>query len=220
MTARYALLLALLLPLAPIGANAAGAAPAPDVAPLVEGRDYQVIADGKPFAPVAGKIEVAEIFSYGCHHCANFEPMVEAWRAKQPKDVRFSYVPVVYELDDPFAQAYFATQAMGVNAKTHAATFNAVHETQDLPRNPSVEELAAFYATLGINQAKFKATATGPAVAARLKQAQAFALASGIEGTPSLVVNGKYLVHAHTLEDQLRVVEQLVARERAAKRGK
>ena len=214
MTARFALLLALLLPLAPIAAHAANA---PAAAPLVEGEDYSVIADGKPFAPVKGKIEVAEIFMYGCHHCANFEPMVQAWKAKQPKDVSFSYVPVAYELDDPFAQAYFAAQQLGVLGKTHAATFNAVHESQDLPANATIDELAGFYATLGVDQAKFKAAAKGPVVAARMQQARAFALGSGMEGTPSLVVAGKYLVNGRSLEDRLRIAGQLVARERASR---
>jgi thiol:disulfide interchange protein DsbA len=215
MTARFALLLALLLPLAPLTASAAGA-PAP--APLVEGEDYAVITDGQPFAPVAGKIEVAEIFAYSCPHCAHFEPILEAWMAKQPKDVSISYVPVAYELDDPFALGFFSLQAMGLTAKTHAATFEAVHGSGNLPRNPSLGELAGFYASLGVNEAKFRATAASPAVAKRVAQARAFAIDSGMEGTPTLVVNGRYLVHADTLEGQLRIAGQLIARERAARR--
>ena len=214
MTARFALLLALLLPLAPIAAHAANA-PAP--AALVEGEDYSVIADLKPFAPVKGKIEVAEIFWYGCHHCADFEPMVQAWKAKQPNDVSLTYVPVVYELDDPFAQGFFAAQSLGALDKTHAATFDAVNESHDMPSNPTIDELASFYATLGVDQKKFKAAAASPAVAARLQQARAFMLGSGMEGTPTLVVAGKYLVHGNRLEDRLRIAGQLVARERASR---
>jgi thiol:disulfide interchange protein DsbA len=216
MTARFALLLALVLPLASFTATAAN--PAPATAPLVEGQDYAVIADGKPFAPLAGKIEVAEIFMYSCHHCANFEPKLQAWKARQAKDVRFTPVPLVYEDDDAFAQAFYAAQALGVLGKTHGATFEAVHGSHDLPHNPTIGELGTFYATLGIDEAKFKATVASPAVAASLRQARDFALGSGMEGTPAVVVNGRYLVHAHTLDDQLRIIDQLIARERGARR--
>lgn len=214
MTARFALLLALLLPLVPLQATAAGAA-AP--APLVEGQDYAVIPNGKPYAPVAGKIEVAEIFMYSCHHCADFEPMVQAWKAKLPKDVSFNYVPLVYDLDEPFALGYFASQQLGTLGKTHAATFNAVHETHDMPGNPSFGELATFYASLGVDEAKFRAAAANPAVVARMQQARTFAMASGLDGTPALVVAGKYLVNGRTFEDRLRIAGQLVARERASR---
>lgn len=220
MTARFALLLALLLPSALAIAPPASAAKAatPPALALVEGQDYVLIDGGKAFAPAAGKIEVAEIFMYTCHHCADFDPMVQAWKAKLPKDVRVNYVPLVYDDADAFAQAFFAAQALGMVDRTHSATFNAVHEAHALPSNPTLDELAAFYATLGVDQAKFKAAAASPAVAARLAQARAFALGSGMEGTPSVVVNGKYLVRGRNYEELLRITGQLVAREREALR--
>src|SRR5688572_2762578 len=222
MTARLALLLALLLPTALAVAPPACAAKAatPPAPALVEGEDYLVIAGGKAFAPVAGKIEVAEIFMYTCHHCADFDPIVQAWKAKLPKDVRVSYVPLVSADGDAFGQAFFAAQALGVVDRTHSATFDAVHESHVLPRNPTLDELATYYATLGVDEAKFKAAAASPAVAARMAQARAFALGSGMEGTPSVVVNGKYLVRGRNYQELLRIAGQLVARERQALRGR
>ncbi|QSX78981.1 thiol:disulfide interchange protein DsbA/DsbL [Agrilutibacter solisilvae] len=220
MTARIALLLALLLStalstaLAPVTAYAAPAAPAAPA--LVEGQDYTVIADGQPYAPLAGKIEVAEIFLYTCHHCANFDPMVQAWKARLPKDVRFSYVPLVYEADDALGQAYFAAESMGALGTTHARTFQAIHEAHTLPRNATLGEVASYYAELGLDAGRFTAAAASPAVAAKMARAREFALGSGLEGTPALVVNGRYLVTGRTFEDQLRIAGQLVARERAA----
>src|SRR5690349_18677789 len=90
-----ALLLVLLLPLA---ACAAGTAP-------VAGRDYEEIADGTPYRPLAGKVEVVEVFAYWCPHCAHFQPSVEAWARKLPANVRFDYVPAAFQLDDPLARA-------------------------------------------------------------------------------------------------------------------
>src|SRR5690606_40335280 len=78
------------------GEPAAPAAPAP-AAPSgpapVAGVDYQVIENGQPFQPVAGKIEVAEVFGYTCPHCANFDPILEAWAKRQPADVNLVLVP-------------------------------------------------------------------------------------------------------------------------------
>ena len=74
-----------------------------------------------------GKIEVAEVFSYRCIHCAEFQPKVNAWKKSMPADVRFEYVPAVFGGTwDTFARAYFAAQVIGVQPRTHDAVFKAV----------------------------------------------------------------------------------------------
>lgn len=205
---RLSLLLALLVPFA--AASAAPDAP-------VEGTDYHVIEGGTPFAPLAGKIEVVEIFGYWCHHCADFQPKVDAWKAKLPKDVRFTYLPLPNGSDDPFARAFFASQAAGALARTHDATYVAIHDEHTLPRNPTADELAAFYAQRGVDGKKVRALMDSPAVIAKLAPARDFAMRSGLEGTPTLVINGKYRIDGGTHEDRLRVANHLIARERAAK---
>ena len=200
-------------------AAALPAASQPAAAP-VEGVDYALIADGQPLAPLAGKIEVVEVFGYWCHHCANFAPKLEAWKAKQPKDVRVTYLPLPGSPADPLARAYFAAEAKGALAKTHAATFRAIHDDRTLPRNPTIDELAAFHGTLGLDAAAMRQSMASDATGAKLLPAREFALRSGVEGTPTLVINGKYRVTARTLDDTVRVAGQLVARERAARRGR
>lgn len=211
MTMRLGLLLALLLPFTALAAAPAPAGPAP-----VAGTDYQVIEDGAPYAPVAGKIEVAEVFAYWCHHCADFEPRFAAWKAKLPPDVQVAYVPLPAGPADPFARAFFAAQAAGQLETTHAATFRAVHVERSLPRNPTVDELASFYGQLGLDAAQMKAAMESGAVAGRLKPARDFAVRSGVEGTPTLIVNGRYRVAGRTLDEALRIADHLIARERAA----
>ena len=184
----------------------------------VEGVDNALIADGQPLAPLAGQVEVVEVFGYWCHHCANFAPKLAAWKAKQPKDVRVTYLPLPGSPADPLARAYFAAEAKGALAKTHAATFRAIHDARSLPRNPTVDELAAFHGTLGLDVAAMRQAMASDATGAKLLPAREFALRSGVEGTPTLVVNGKYRVTARTLDDTLRVASYLVDRERAASR--
>jgi thiol:disulfide interchange protein DsbA len=195
-------------------ALAAGPAPAP-----VEGTDYVLVDNPQPYAPLAGKIEVVEVFGYWCPHCAEFQPQLSAWKRKLPADVRFSYVPAVFEAGDSFARAYFAAEHFGVLEKTHDAMFRAIHVDGVLPRNASAAELAAYYGQQGLDPAKVQAYMLSPAVEAKLEHARQFALNAGVEGTPTLVVDGRYRITAQTHEDGLRIASQLIDQLRAARRA-
>ncbi|MBB1061361.1 thiol:disulfide interchange protein DsbA/DsbL [Marilutibacter spongiae] len=184
----------------------------------VAGIDYVEIADGKRLGPADGKIEVVEVFGYWCHHCADFEPMMERWKQQQGKDVRVSFLPLPRNPDDMLAVAYFAADSIHALARTHAATFKGIHDSRELPANPTLDELTAFYAGLGVDKNRFRAAASAPATLARIEPARDFALAMGVEGTPTLIVNGRYRVLGRTLEDNLRIASALVERERAAGR--
>ncbi|MBT2766941.1 thiol:disulfide interchange protein DsbA/DsbL [Stenotrophomonas sp. ISL-67] len=207
-------LLLLLLALSPLSVLAA---PAP--ATPVEGKDYALIDAPGPLAPLAGKIEVAEVFGYTCPHCAHFEPILEAWAKKLPTDVRFTPVPAVFGgYWDSYARAYYAADQLGVAKRSHAAMFDALHEKGSLPlSNVSPEELAGFYKDYGVSAQQFSAALKSDDVEAKLAAARSFAQRVKVQGTPSLVINGKYLVKGSSFEDMLRNADALIARERAAK---
>ncbi|KPN07135.1 thiol:disulfide interchange protein DsbA/DsbL [Xanthomonas arboricola] len=207
---RLSLLLLLLMPLAACAAD--------KNAPPVEGDDYIVIDGGQPYAPLAGKVEVVEVFGYTCPHCAHFEPTLEAWVAKQPSYVRFTPVPAAFGgFWDAFARAYFAADILGVAKRSHRAMFEAIHEKQTVPtQNVAPEELAAFYAVYGVPQQRFIETYKSQAVDARLDAAREFAKRSKLPGTPAIIVNGRYLIGARNYPDMLRVADYLIAREHAA----
>jgi protein dithiol oxidoreductase (disulfide-forming) len=203
-------LFALLLPLSVLAAT-----PAAPVA----GEDYVLIDGGQPYQPLAGKkIEVVEVFGYWCHHCAEFQPKVEAWKQTLPADVRFTYVPAVFSDDDPFARAYFAAADAGALGRTHDELFRAIHDDRILATNATIDEIAWFYGEHGLVPAKMKVAMTSPATTARLQRARDFALRSGVEGTPALVINGRYRVRGRTHDDTLRIASQLIAQLRAARR--
>jgi thiol:disulfide interchange protein DsbA len=203
-------LFALLLPLSVLAAT-----PAAPVA----GDDYVLIDGGQPYQPLADKkIEVVEVFGYWCHHCAEFQPKVEAWKQALPADVRFTYVPAVFSDDDPFARAYFAAADAGALDRTHDELFRAIHDDRILATNASIDEIAWFYGEHGLVPAKMKVAMTSPATTARLQRARDFALRSGVEGTPALVINGRYRVRGRTHDDTLRIASQLIAQLRAARR--
>ncbi len=186
----------------------------------VAGTDYVEIPGGKPYAPLDGKVEVVEVFGYTCVHCAHFQPAIGVWQKKQPSWVRFTPLPAAFGgYWMPYARAYYAAAKLRVLGKTHEAMFKALHETGSLPiQNASDEEIAAFYAGYGADPKVFIAAMRSPATDLLLDRSRDFALATGIEGTPTIVVNGKYRVTGRNFDDTLRITDYLVARERAARK--
>jgi len=185
----------------------------------VAGTDYLEIPGGQPFQPAAGKIEVAEAFGYTCPHCARFEPLVAAWKAKLPADVNFVAVAAPFGgYWIPYAKAYYTAEGMGLVGKTHEAMFRAVHIERTLPvQGVTDEQIGAFYAKYGADAKAFASTMSSFAVAGKLKRAEQFLVRSGVDGTPSIVVNGKYrVIGGKGFEDVLRITDHLIAKERAA----
>ena len=202
-------------PAPPAAAPAALQGPAP-----VEGEDYTTIAGGVPFAPVDGKVEVVEIFSYTCPACFRFQALVSSWKKTLPADVNFIYMHAAFGgPGDEYARAFYAAQTLGVLEKTHEPAYAAIHINNKLKGQrggDSAEELAAFYATQGVDAKQFAATMKSFGVNAQLARSKQFAQRSQITGTPSVIVHGKYLVKGKTFEDMLRITDHLIARERAA----
>lgn len=204
----------------PAAAPAAPAAPAAAPADgLVAGTHYAEIPGGQPFAPLNGQVEVAEVFAYWCGACAQFDPLVSAWAAKQPPQVRFTYVPAVFREEDPYPRAFYAAESAGIEKKWHAPLFQAIHVERSLRPNADPKDIAAFAAKFGVPAAQFESTMKSFAINSRLARARQFATRSGVSGTPTLIVNGKYRVMGDSFDDVLRNTEGLVARERAAAQG-
>ncbi len=208
MKLRFALLLMLLLP------------PLAHAADPVAGVDYVEIPDGRPFAPAKGKVEVAEVFAYSCVHCFHFESQIREWARRQPAHVKFTAVPAVFGgYWTSYARAYYAAESLGVLDQTHDAVYRALHVSGTLPvQNVSHAEIASFYGTLGVDSRRFAAAMQGKQVEAKIERAKRFAVGAGVEGTPTLVVAGKYRVTARSLDEAWKTIDYLVARERAAAR--
>ncbi len=192
---------------------------------LTEGVEYTLIEGGKPYRPVAGKIEVAEVFGYWCSHCAHFAPLLEKWEAGLPANAQLVLVPAMFDPNDAFARLFFIAEgAKAVNA-THDRVFQAIHETGELPKNASVAQLTAFYARLpGVNAKAFAvAQKDERSLQAKAANAREFQLRSKIPHTPSLVIAGKYFVLGNSFESLLsnasRIIKALgpVAKQPAAK---
>jgi len=187
----------------------------------VAGTDYVVIPNGQPYAPLNGQIEVVEVFGYVCPGCARFAPEVAAWKKKQPADVRVSYVPVVFrDTWAPYGKAFYAAQAKGLVDKTHDAVFAAIHLQRALPGEgqPPADpaQIAQWYAKYGVDAKEFVSLMNSFGTNSQIARGMQFAKSSGVESTPTIIVNGKYRVTGgQTYADVLRIADHLVAMERA-----
>ncbi|MBW8823562.1 MAG: thiol:disulfide interchange protein DsbA/DsbL [Xanthomonadales bacterium] len=207
-------------PAPPVSHEATGPAP-------VEGKDYEVVANGQPFDSGDGKIEVEEVFNYVCPACAAFEPQFAPWAKSLPSDVRVVHVPALFgRMWDDYARAYYATEALGVAERTHQALYDEIHIKQALKGergNDGMDAIAAFYGRQGVDVAQFKSAASSFAVESKLAKAKQYAQAEGVGGTPTLIIDGKYRItgdpNTTTRADQLKIADKLIARERAARGG-
>lgn len=196
------------------------AAPLVQAQDFVEGRDFHPIAGGQPLLS-DGKIEVVEVFGYPCIHCAHAAPVIADWRKTLANDVRLSYVPAVFGgVWEAYARAYYTAETMGVLERTHDKLFEVIHTEKRPIQN--MEDVAAFYGEYGVDKDNFLATLTSFAVNAKIEQARQQVPAWGVEGTPSMVVAGKWRVMSpggeNGFEKMLQIVDFLVAQERAGKK--
>jgi len=185
----------------------------------VAGTDYIVIADGEPMEPADGMVVVEEFFSYICPACNMFEPPFLIWQSKLPSYVKVVHIPATFRADfAAYAQVYYAAESLGLVEQSHEEVYDAVHRFRTLPgEGQRIDEakIAEFYSQYGVEADKFLAAMKSFSVSVKVRRATAHMEQSKIPSTPSLVVNGKYLVRGRTYDDMLRVASYLIEKEHA-----
>ena len=186
--------------------------------PIEAGKQYVELSSAVPVSK-PGKIEVVELFWYGCPHCYHFEPTINPWIAKLPDDVNFVRVPAMFGgVWDLHGQMFITLQTMGVEAKVHSAVFEAIQK--DGKKLATPEEMADFLATQGVDKDAFLKTYNSFGVKGQVANAKRLGMAYQISGVPALIVNGKYRFDIGSSggpEQALDVADQLIAKERASK---
>lgn len=194
----------------------AGALSAPAQADQVPvaGENYQLVSPPQP-THSGNKIEVLELFWYGCPHCFHFEPYLLKWLANKPADVEFRRMPAVFAKTwVPAARAFYTAKALGILHKVHEDIFNAIHVKDEQLMTEA--EWAKFFEAHGVDKATFEKTYESFAVDAKVKQAAYMTRQYGITGVPSIVVNGKYYTSGGmtgSYPQMLKVVDYLVDKE-------
>jgi thiol:disulfide interchange protein DsbA len=142
----------------------------------------------------AAKIEVMEIFWYGCIHCYDMEKPLSAWVKKLPADVYFKRMPGLPNASwAPMAKAFYAMETLGVAEKLHTPLFEAVHKSKSL--NPTDEKAVIAWVTQQsrMDKSRVEGAFKSFTINTNLNRAAQVFRASGATGVPSLVIDGKYI---------------------------
>jgi thiol:disulfide interchange protein DsbA len=195
--------------------SAAQAAPAAPVA----GKDYTVLSTPQPVEAPAGKIEVIEFMWYGCPHCNEFDPYLEAWVKKQGPDVVFKRVPVAFRDDFiPHSKLYHAVDALGLANQLTPDIFHEIHVNKNYLLTP--EDQAKFLKTKGVDPKKFMDAYNSFSTQSAIQRDKKLIEDFKIDGVPTLAVQGKYETgpaQTNSLPGTIQVLDYLVAQVRAKK---
>ena len=210
-----------------LSASAAHASPAT----WVEGRNYVPLDSVQHTHVAAGKVEVLEVFSYGCPACNAFQPVIQQLERNLPANAQMAFLPASFSRaeDMPmFQRAFLTAQILVVAERAHQAIYDAVWKTGELavvdptsralkPALPTLEDAARCYGRItGVKPEEFLRAARSFSVDTRMRAADSQIITMGAPGTPCLVVNGKYRVELdslHSVRDIIDIVKFLVNKE-------
>lgn len=183
------------------------------------GTDYLVLDKPAGVEAPQGKIEVVEFFWYACPHCNEFEPRLEEWVKKLPKDVSFRRAPVSFRNDFvPLQKLYYTLEALGQVEALHRKAFYAIHVEKQ--RINSDDTVIAWATKQGLDKAKFVETYNSFNVSTKVRKATQLQDAYKLGGVPAMGIHGRYYTDAtlaRSMERALTITDQLVGELRKAK---
>lgn len=180
------------------------------------GKDYEILPTPIVTADKS-KVEVVEVFWFGCGHCYHFEAPLHAWVGKQAADVNFIQMPAIWNATMiGHAKAFYTAKALGVADKVNPAIFTAMNVQRNRLANEAA--IAKIFVAQGVDAEKFSKTYNSFGVSSQVKLSESRAKSYRVQGTPEMVVNGKFRVSSSmtgSQEAMLDVVSFLVEKERA-----
>ncbi len=184
------------------------------------GQEYELVTPPLP-AGRNGRVEIVELFWYGCPHCDRLEPLVTEWLKTKADYIDFIHLPAIF--NNPqwrlHAQTYYAADAIGVSEKLHNPLFDAMHRNKRPLKTD--EQIFDFVADQGVDRKAFKKAFKSFTVKAKVARAADLTRKYGISGVPVVIVNGKYRVNgpmAKSYENLLKIVDFLAEKEHKATR--
>jgi thiol:disulfide interchange protein DsbA len=206
-------------------------APLANAQQWVEGKDYFAIQPPQRPSTPPGVVEVTEVFSYACTFCNRAVPVMDKLKASLPSNARLTYLPASFNAAESwpmFQRVYYTAAALDLIPKMHDVIYSGVWTSKELAvveadgrrlksPQPTLEDAARFFQKkAGIKPEQFLATAKSFSVDANCRRADQLVKAYRIEGTPTLIVNGRYKIGATALakeEDLIALVKWLIAKE-------
>jgi len=172
------------------------------------GKDYKLLNPPQPAN--TQKVEVLEFFFYGCSHCFHLHPSLSAWEKTIPKDVELIYVPTIFRDSwEPMARTFYTLESLGQLHQLHDALYKAWNVDNDVLDDEA--KILDFVAKRGVDRTKFSAAYNSFSMQSKVVRAKQMIRSYGIAGTPTLVVDGKYLITGLLPEDAIRVLNEVIA---------
>lgn len=164
----------------------------PTSARFKEGANYQKIVPAQPTSAGPGKVEVAEVFWYGCGHCFSLDPAIESWRSKtKPQYVEFTRIPAMWnETTRMHARVFYTAELLGKLDQLHSLIFREMHVNGN--QLNSVDKIADFFQKHGVSKDEFTKAFSSFAVESKLQRADFLNKRFKVQSVPMMVVNGKY----------------------------
>jgi thiol:disulfide interchange protein DsbA len=164
----------------------------PTSAKFKEGANYTKLVPAQPTSVGPGKVEVVEVFWYGCGHCFALEPALESWHTKgKPAAVELVRIPAMWnDATRMHARVFFTAEVLGKLDELHTPIFREIN----MKGNPlnTVDRISALFREHGVSSDEFQKAFSSFAVENKLQRADLLNRRYRIESVPSVVVNGKY----------------------------
>ena len=211
-------------------------ATAAQAANWVAGKHYSVIPQAQRTNVAPGKVEVMEVFSYGCPACNQFRPTMKKLKASLPANAQMVYLPASWQAAEAwpmFQRAYLTarrwawprrpTTRCSRQSGPRASSASPTRRTAVQDQAPTIDDAEKFYQRVtGVKPADFVNASKSFGVDLKMRQADSQITAMQVSGTPTLVVNGKYRVNNENLktsDEIIELVKYLCARKCAGARG-
>jgi len=185
------------------------------------GTNYQLLGAPQPTTVGSDKVEVDEVFWYGCGHCYALDPTLEEWKPRKAPYVEFVRIPVIWgQVHRQHAKLYYTLQALH-RLDLHTKVFDPIHkEGITLASRDDLEARAkqqAFLATQGVSEKDFNAAYDSMTVASNMLRAEDLTKKYAISSVPTLIVNGKFstsVAEAGGAEQLISLINDLAASEK------
>ncbi|NOR69731.1 MAG: thioredoxin domain-containing protein [Methylomarinum sp.] len=180
-----------------------------------EGQHYKRITPELAKQETHEKIEVIEMFFYGCPHCYELEPKIDRWVEKNANVISFQRMPAIVAPSwITQAKAYYIAQELGLLDKLHTVLFEKIHKQGKQYYNDYT--LMEFFINQGVERSDFIQANNSTTVAEKLNNARVMTVKYGLRGVPAVIINGKYKTapfYTRTQEEMFEVLDSLIEQE-------
>jgi len=195
-------------------------------APAADGRwqqgvNYRLLVPAQPTSVAPDKVEVVEMFWYGCGHCYALEPYLRNWEKTKPAYVQLTRIPVTWSAGHRAqAHLYYTLAALGRIDELHEEVFKEIQERRNQLVGTSDEDTenkqATFAARHGVSEKEYRDAYRSMGVRTRLARAEELVRRYRVQSVPTVIVNGKYVTDVSMAQGQnelIALINDLTARE-------